>query len=85
MGVNKRGDGRRGKHGAGTYKRKSGPKKKHPGAPLVPGKRQKTCASEKAAWKRKIPSLFERGESMDAGAARMALYTTLKVTRRPRT
>ena len=84
MGKNKRDERRRGKHGAGTYKRKSGPKKKHPGAPLVPSKRQKNCASDKAAWKRKIPKLIaslalERGESMDEGAARMALYTTLKV------
>jgi hypothetical protein len=41
-------------------------------------------AREKASWKRKIPQLIAslalaRGESMDAGEARMALYTTLKL------
>ena len=37
---------------------------------------------EEARWKRKIPKLIlalVSGESMDAGAARMALYTTLKI------
>jgi len=40
--------------------------------------------TEKSSWKRKIPQLIAslalaRSESMDAGEARMALYTTLKV------
>ena len=41
-------------------------------------------ATQKSSWNRKIPQLIAslalaRDESMDAGEARMALYTTLKV------
>ena len=63
--------------------KKRGPKKA-PGKAMSPGKLQKLRALEEANWKRKIPKLIaslalERGESMDAGEARMALYTTLQV------
>ena len=64
--------------------KKRGPKGKPPGKAMSPGKLQKLRALEEAHWKRKIPKLIaslalERGESMDAGEARMALYTTLQV------
>ena len=64
--------------------KKRGPKGKAPGKAMSPGKLQKLRALEEAHWKRKIPKLIaslalERGESMDAGEARMALYTTLQV------
>ncbi len=84
MGKNQRKDRREGKHETGSWMKKRGPKGKAPGKAMSPGKLQKLRALEEAHWKRKIPKLIaslalERGESMDAGEARMALYTTLQV------
>ncbi len=84
MAKNKRIDRREGKHGAGSWLKKSGPKAQRGGKAISPAKERSHKALGKARWKAMIPKLIaslaiERGESMDAGEARMALYTTLKV------
>jgi len=71
-------------HKKGEHKCKSGPKRSKTGKRATLGKAQRRTSLSKANWKLKIPKLIaslalERGESMDAGVARMALYTTLKV------
>lgn len=51
---------------------------------MLPATKRSRDASDAMNWKRKIPKLIaslalECGESMNAGMARMALYTTLQV------
>jgi len=84
MAVSKRKDRREGKHGQGSYKKKSGPKKTPKGKQDYAAKWQRKCALETANWKLKIPKLIaslalSSGESMDGGEARMALRVTCQV------
>ena len=84
MGKNARKERRDGQHGPGSWKRKSGPKAQSPGKSMSPANKRSRDALDTINWKRKIPKLIaslalERGESMNAGEARMALYTTLQV------
>jgi hypothetical protein len=84
MAKNGRKDARQGKHGMGSWKKKSGPKAKRHGKTMSAAKLRSQNGLEEARWKRKIPKLIASlalvpGQSMDSGAARMALYTTLKV------
>lgn len=77
-------DNRGCKHSSGSYKRKSGPKAARKGKQMKAKHSHLVKAAEKSSWKRKIPHLIAslalaRGESMDGGEARMALYITLKV------
>ena len=84
MAKNRRKPGLDTKHIRGSYKKKSGPKPSSPGKRAHKRRKHLLGASQFASWKSKIPKLIaslalERGESMDAGEARMALYTTLTV------
>ena len=84
MALSKRKDRREGKHGQGSYKKKSGPKKTPKGKQDYAAKWQRKCALETANWKLKIPKLIASlalsgGESMDGGEARMALRVTCQV------
>ena len=66
----------------GSWKKKPGPKAKRQCKTMSAAKLRSQNGLEEARWKRKIPKLIlalVSGESMDAGAARMALYTTLKI------
>jgi hypothetical protein len=84
MAKNRRKPGLDTKHATGSYKKKPGPKPSSPGKRVNKRRKHLLGASHFASWKSKIPKLIaslalERGESMDAGEARMALYTTLTV------
>ena len=91
MAKNRRKTGLDTKHSKGSYKKKPGPKPSSPGKRVNKRRKHLLGASHFASWESKIPKLIaslalERGESMDAGEARMALsIPPSRSLRRPRT